>query len=103
MRESRLFGIQTWVALTARDEDTEPTFAHHGAGELPEVEGEGVHVRVIVGSLFGQRSPVRTLSETFCADMSLEGGATLEVPTDQEERAAYVVEGTVGLAGADEL
>jgi redox-sensitive bicupin YhaK (pirin superfamily) len=101
-RESRLFGVQTWVALPERDEDIEPAFAHHGAGALPEVEGEGIRARVIVGSLFGARSPVRTLWETHYADVSLEGGATLEVPTDHEERAAYVVEGSVGLASADE-
>ena len=101
-RESRLFGIQTWVALPERDEETEPSFAHHGEGELPEVEGEGKRARVIVGSLFGARSPVRTLSETIYADVSLEGGAMLEVPTDQEERAAYVVEGSIGLASGDE-
>ena len=101
-RASRLFGIQTWVALPERDEEAEPSFAHHGANELPEVEGEGKRARVIVGSLFGARSPVRTLSETLYADVSLKGGATLEVPTDQEERAAYVVEGSVGLGRGDE-
>jgi redox-sensitive bicupin YhaK (pirin superfamily) len=100
--ESRLFGIQTWVALPERDEEAEPSFAHHGVGELPSVEGEGIRARVIVGSLFGARSPVRTLSETFYADVGLGDGATLEVPTDQEERAAYVVEGSVGLARRDE-
>jgi redox-sensitive bicupin YhaK (pirin superfamily) len=98
---SRLFGIQTWVALPARDEEVEPSFAHHGAGRLPEVEGEGNRVRVLVGALFGARSPVATLSETFYADARMDSGATLPVPTDHEERAAYVVDGSVGLAGDD--
>ncbi len=100
--ESRLFGIQTWVALPERDEEVEPAFAHHGAGELPVVEGDGKRATVVAGSLFGARSPVRTLSETFYADVALEAGATLEVPDDQEERAAYVVEGSVDLAGGGE-
>jgi redox-sensitive bicupin YhaK (pirin superfamily) len=102
VRDSRLFGIQTWVALPARDEETEPSFEHYGAGALPEVEGEGKRARILVGSLFAARSPVRTLSETFYADVRLEGGATLEVPTDPEERAVYVVEGSRALAGGDE-
>src|SRR5688572_4396301 len=38
---SKLFGIQLWVALPQRDEETEPAFAHHGANELPVIEGEG--------------------------------------------------------------
>ncbi|HWS53501.1 MAG TPA: pirin family protein [Pyrinomonadaceae bacterium] len=93
-----LFGIQSWVAFPAREEETEPSFAHHGASELPLVEGEGVRARLICGSLYGARSPVRTLSEMFYADVRSEAGARLGVPPEQEERAAYVVEGSVGLA-----
>ncbi|MCP0599092.1 hypothetical protein KU587_22040, partial [Salmonella enterica subsp. enterica serovar Give] len=78
-------------------EETEPAFAHHGASELPVVEGEGKHVRLICGSLYGARSPVQTFSEMFYADATLEGGARLPVPAEHEERAAYVVEGSVGL------
>jgi redox-sensitive bicupin YhaK (pirin superfamily) len=95
---SNLFGIQSWVALPMGDEETEPTFAHHDAAELPVVEGEGKRVRLITGSLYGARSPVRTLSEMFYADAELEAGARLPVPVDHEERAAYVVEGAVTLS-----
>ena len=96
---SNLFGIQSWVALPLRHEEDAPAFAHHGAGELPLVEGEGKRVHLITGSLYGARSPVRTLSEMFYADAELEAGARLPVPADQEERAAYVVEGEVTLSG----
>jgi redox-sensitive bicupin YhaK (pirin superfamily) len=93
--DSELFGVQAWVALPARVEEAEPSFAHHGAQELPSVEGEGKTVRLIAGSLYGARSPVRTSSETFYADASLAPGAVIEVPTEHSERAAYVVEGAV--------
>ena len=96
---SDLFGIQSWVALPAREEESEPAFAHHGAGQLPVIEGEGLRVRLIAGSLYGGRSPVRTLSEMFYADAELGGGARLMVPAEHEERAAYVVEGAVTLPG----
>ena len=96
---SNLFGIQSWVALPMGVEETEPAFAHHDAAELPVVEGEGKRVRLIVGSLYGARSPVRTLSEMFYADAELEPGARLPVPVDHEERAAYIVEGAVTLSG----
>ena len=98
-RGSGLFGLQSWVALPAREEEGEPAFAHHGADELPLVEGEGKRVRLIAGSLYGARSPVETLSEMFYADIELERGARLPVPAEQEERAAYVVEGSVELGG----
>ena len=96
---SDLFGIQSWVALPLSHEEDAPAFAHHDASELPVVEGEGKRVRIITGSLYGSRSPVETLSEMFYADAELEAGARLPVPTEQEERAAYVVQGTVELSG----
>ena len=92
---SELFGIQSWVALPLKDEESAPDFAHHGAAELPVVEGEGKRVRLIAGSLYGARSPVRTLSEMFYADATLAPDAVLKVPVEHEERAAYVVAGSV--------
>ena len=94
---AELFGIQSWVAFPTRYEETEPAFAHHGARDLPVVEGEGKRVRLICGSLYGARSPVQTFSEMFYADVTIGEGARLSVPAEHEERAAYVVEGSIGL------
>ena len=94
---SALFGIQSWIALPRRDEETGPTFAHHSGDELPVEEGEGKRVRLIAGSLYGVRSPVQTLSEMFYADITLLASARLPVPVEHEERAAYVVEGSLRL------
>jgi redox-sensitive bicupin YhaK (pirin superfamily) len=98
---SKLFGIQSWVAIPKRYEESAPTFAHHGADELPVVEGEGKRVRLITGSLYGAQSPVQTLSEMFYADITLAAGARLPVPAEYEERAVYIVEGTVELLPDD--
>ena len=95
---SELFGIQSWVALPTQYEETDPTFVHHHASELPIVEDHGKRVRLICGSLYGARSPVRLLSDMFYAEVILEGDARLQVPIDYAERAAYVVEGSIGLA-----
>jgi len=94
---SELFSIQSWVALPTQYEETEPTFVHHGANELPIVEDHGKRVRLICGSLYGARSPVRLLSDMFYAEVMLEGDARIEVPKDYEERAAYVVEGSISI------
>src|SRR5215213_1296225 len=94
---SELFGIQSWVALPKRYEETAPTFAHYGADELPIVEGDGKRMRLITGSVFGARSPVNTLSEMFYADVTIMEGARLSIPTEHEERAAYIVEGSIEL------
>ena len=96
---SELFGIQSWVALPMRNEETEPTFAHHGANELPVIEDHGKRVRLICGSLYGARSPVQTFSDMFYAEVMLEEGARISVPTEHEERAAFVVEGSISIDG----
>ncbi|WP_224367893.1 pirin family protein [Hyalangium versicolor] len=96
---NKLFGIQAWVALPKQYEETEPSFVHHPSDTMPFVEGEGVRMHLIAGSLHGKRSPVKTLSALFYADVVLEAGARLQVPAEYEERALYLVEGTVELDG----
>src|SRR4051794_14994633 len=87
-----LFGIQSWVALPSNAEEVAPTFVHYPADGLPIIRGEGKTVRVIAGSLYGEASPVETLTATFYADAALEAGARIPLPADHEERAVYVVQ-----------
>ncbi len=94
-----MFGIQAWVALPRRHEETDPTFAHHPRASLPEMEGDGMKMRVIAGALFGRRAPVALFSDMFYADAVLAAGARVELPADFEERAIYVASGAVELAG----
>lgn len=98
---SALFGIQSWVALPKRYEESDPAFTHYGADELPVVEGDGKRMRLITGSLYGAHSPVQTLSSMFYADITLVEGARLSVPLEYEERAAFIVEGAVQLLPDD--
>ena len=99
---SDLFGIQSWVAMPKKYEESDPAFAHHGTHELPVIEGEGKRVRLIAGSLYGAQSPVQTLSEMFYADITLVEGARLPIPSEHEERAAYIFEGSVELLPSEE-
>ena len=98
-RGSRLFGIQSWVALTKKDEEGPPGFVHHGAEALPVIEGEGKTVRIIAGELLGGRSPVVVSSPMFYADATLAAGATVPLDPDYEERALYTVSGRIEIAG----
>src|SRR4029079_8568524 len=84
---SKLFGIQSWVALSARDEATAPDFVHYEAGALPVIAASGQTVRIIAGTLFGAASPVKTSSPMFYADVSLAKGAAIPLDADHEERA----------------
>jgi redox-sensitive bicupin YhaK (pirin superfamily) len=96
---TKLFGIQSWVALSAADEETEPDFLHYGANDLPVLEHEGKVVRVIAGSLLGASSPVRTSSPMFYSDISLGVGASVPLDPVYDERAIYTVAGEVEIAG----
>jgi redox-sensitive bicupin YhaK (pirin superfamily) len=96
---SPIHGLQMWVALPKANEETEPGFTHHKIDEFPLVRDDGTFVRVVVGSLYGARSPVPTLHETIFANGLLRAGATLPLDADHEERALYVVDGTVDIAG----
>ena len=95
----KLFGIQSWVALTRHAEENAPAFEHVGREALPFLEDHGINVRVIAGEMFGARSPVETASETIYADVSLEPGRAMPVDASHEERALYTVGGTVEIAG----
>lgn len=105
-RAKRAFGIQTWVALPKAHEETDPAFEHVTEDALPRFEADGLDVRVILGRAYGAEAPVRVFSDTLYADARLAPDATLPLPSDHEDRAAYVVEGTVmlgerGFAGSE--
>jgi len=93
---SKLHGLQLWVGLPKESEEAAPEFTHYPAASLPELEDEGVRVRVLAGSAYGATSPVRTLSPLFYVEAMIPAGKELPVPTEHEERAVYVVEGVLG-------
>ena len=94
---SALFGLQCWVALPSKHEETDAAFAHIEAGALPVIEGEGVLARVVAGSFWGRRAPVATLSDLFYVDLTLSAGARIAMPPEYPEQAIYIVEGRLDL------
>lgn len=92
-------GLQTWLALPDGREEIAPRFENTARAALPEFEGEGVSGRVVIGKLEGLVSPVVTQSPTLYADIKLAEGASWRIPADAEERAVYVLEGSVSIAG----
>src|ERR671934_1701870 len=92
---SRLSGIQLWVGLPAREEESAPRFEHTPASRLPLLEERGARIRVILGEWRGARSPVATLSSMLYADVALNAGARIALDFPHAERAAYVIDGAV--------
>ena len=102
-RGGPLFGIQAWVALPRADEETEPAFAHHPRDSLPVRDSDGARLRLIAGVLGDAVAPVRTFSAMFYADLRLAPGARFALGAEHEERAAYLVAGSLALAGCDKV
>lgn len=96
----RMHGIQSWVGLPLRDEETEPVFQHISAADLPVRDQDNVRVRMIAGTGFGLRAPVKTFSPIFYADAQFAAGGTLDFAADHEERAFLVIDGQVQAGGA---
>jgi redox-sensitive bicupin YhaK (pirin superfamily) len=92
-------GLQLWDALPRAHEEVAPSFQHHAADDLPALEREGVRLRVIAGSAYGETSPAPVLSPLFYVEAQLEQGAALSLPDDHAGRSAYVVDGSVCCEG----
>jgi redox-sensitive bicupin YhaK (pirin superfamily) len=96
---SPIHGLQMWVALPSAKEEMDAGFAHHDTAEFPVIADNGKTVRVVVGSLYGTSSPVPTVHETMFGDVHIKAGSTLPIDADHEERALYVIDGEIDIAG----
>jgi redox-sensitive bicupin YhaK (pirin superfamily) len=91
----RVHGLQNWVALPKKDEETAPEFWHHDAPTIPELVHDRATLRVIAGDAYGARSPVKVYSPLFYVEAHLEAGATMALPNVHADQAVYVVGGAV--------
>src|SRR5690349_2447310 len=94
-----MHGIQAWVALPKEHEETEPSFGHFGAADLPVHESDGARTRLLAGAAFGLASRVPTHSPLFYAHCELAPGARAALPDEYAERALYVASGEIEARG----
>jgi redox-sensitive bicupin YhaK (pirin superfamily) len=95
----KMSGIQSWIALPKAAEEIAPSFQNFAADALPVIEDGSLRARVVAGNVFGKHSPVGMHSDWFYAEVVLDAGASAPLDADHEERAIYVVEGEVEIAG----
>jgi redox-sensitive bicupin YhaK (pirin superfamily) len=93
-QQHRLHGLQLWLALPEAAEEIDPAFYHYDRTEIPGIEINGVQVRIMMGSAYGQQSPVKTYSETLYIEAILSKGQSLQLP-ETEERGLYVIGGQI--------
>ena len=99
--DHQLHGLQLWLVLPENDEETAPAFYHYPSADIPALDVQGVPVRVIIGSAYGQTSPVRQFASTLYIEASLRAGQQLVLP-QAAERALYIAAGTLN-AGDTQL
>jgi hypothetical protein len=98
-RGQHLHGLQIWMALPDELQDADPAFVHFPADRIPAlVDGEN-RTDVVIGRYGGVVSPVPVAARTLLLIMRLAEGATVEVPTEFEERAVYVIDGRATVNG----
>ncbi|PRX07195.1 UNVERIFIED_ORG: hypothetical protein BCL66_11310 [Martelella mediterranea] len=99
LRPHALSGVQTWLALPENDEEIDPTFGHTEKNALPTISENGVSGRVVLGNFSGLKADVHTFTDTLFVDLALRPGARFSFPAEHEERAIYVLEGEIEIAG----
>lgn len=90
--EHTLHGLQLWLALPEAQEEIEPAFYHYPSRDIPGIVVGEVPVRIMMGSAYGETSPVKLHSETLYLEAHMQPGQQLELPS-QQERAIYVAQG----------
>ncbi|MFD5871388.1 pirin family protein [Streptomyces sp. NPDC060322] len=93
-----LHGVQLWVALPEEHRDTGRDFRHH----TPDpVHQDGAAIRVFLGSLAGDTSPVPTFTPLLGAEIVLDPRATTTLVTDSAfEHGLLVDQGSIRVDGA---
>ena len=95
-----LHGLQLWLGLPVAREEDAPRFENYPAPTLPEIRpSSGVRGRVALGAAYGAASPVRHPSAPLLVDLVLDAGSCVTLEASADERAVFVVEGSIGLGG----
>jgi redox-sensitive bicupin YhaK (pirin superfamily) len=94
-------GLQTWLALPDHLEETDPAFSHIEREKMPEFSDKGLEGRLVIGAYEGMASPVHVPTGTLYLDIRLEPGVRFTLPAHWEERAGYILSGSVKVSDID--
>lgn len=96
----RLEGFQLWVNLPRRDKMVAPRYQELKAHEIPDVESDGVRVKVIAGESLATRGAIESRTPILYLHVTLAPGAQLVQRVPKNFNAfAYVIGGAVRFEG----
>ncbi|WP_416909258.1 MAG: pirin family protein [Polymorphobacter sp.] len=96
----RIHALQAWVALPRSHEETEPSFQHVAAADLPVITRPGARITLIAGTLDGHASPVVYPHPILYAALDLDAGAAFDLLPEWGETGLFLVHGEADLEGA---
>lgn len=95
-----LHGLQIWVALPKALEETEPSFTHIAAADIPVWMQDGAQIKLIAGEAFGKKSPVPVHSPLYFIEIKSSKAQKLSIGKDLfGESALYILEGSISNEG----
>ena len=95
---SEIHGVQFWIALPEAARAMAPAFEHHP--KLPLARIDRLRISVLVGELFGDRSPATVHSPLVGASIEAAAASVATIPVKPEwEYAAIVTHGRAEIAG----
>lgn len=97
--QSRLHGIQSWMALPDGELEREPEFIHYPAAEIPAFDAGDASIRLIIGQALGHESPVKAFVDTLYLEARIRAGGRFRLEASVPELAVYVVAGEVDWDG----
>ena len=97
-------GIQLWTSLPRAQKMMPPRYQRIEGQDIPQVERDGVRVRVIAGEFAGTQGRAETLMPLFLWHATLPADTRLEARVDPAfEAAAYVIDGGGRFGGEDAI
>lgn len=98
--DKHLHGFQIWIGLPKNLEQSEPTFHHTEAEEIPTWEENGIHYKLIAGEISNHKSPVPTHSPLFFLEIKSKISQKVNIGHALfGEVGMYVLEGNVNIEG----
>lgn len=98
--DKRLHGLQIWVALPKELEQSEPSFAHIEASQIPQWEQDNLSIKLIAGEAFGRKSPVPVHSPLYFIEIKNTKETQVNIGDHLfGESALYILEGAIKSEG----
>ena len=96
----KMLGLQSWIALPAGSEEIAPSFQHFAAAEPADRDATAASPRASSPAVRSARHRRSTMvSPWFYAEVTAQAGISVPLDPDHEERAIYVVDGEIEIAG----